>query len=106
VSAYKAGSAEFGSIGAKYGAKTVTQTTAQMPSHTHIQDAHSHSTNTGEGYGAARDTPFGGGDGYKANYYTPGLVINATTATNQYAGGGSAMNNVQPTVAALMCIKT
>jgi hypothetical protein len=29
-----------------------------------------------------------------------------TTATNQYTGGGAAMNNIQPTVAALLVIKT
>ena len=108
MSGYKPGSAQFGSIGAVFGEKSHTQTVAEMPSHTHIQTPHDHSHNAGEGSGsgAVRDTAYGGGDGYKATYYTPRLVINATTAVNQYTGSGQAFNVIQPTLAVLVVIKT
>jgi microcystin-dependent protein len=42
LSGVKAGSAEFGSVGQAYGAKTVQLSVQEMPSHTHVQDAHGH----------------------------------------------------------------
>lgn len=99
----KSGSTEFGSVGSKYGAKTVTQTEAQMPSHTHIQNPHNHSLINTKLYvnSSALNEPVGGA-GSSAYQWSSGF----TTATNQYTGGGQAMNNIQPTVAALLVIKT
>lgn len=103
ISGVKSGSAEFGSVGSKYGAKTVTQTEAQMPSHTHIQNPHNHTLINTKLYinSSALNEPVGGA-GSSAYQWSSGFA----TATNQYTGGGQAMNNIQPTVAALLVIKT
>ena len=74
-----------------------------------MQDAHTHSSNAGQGGGGAgRDAPSGGGDGYKANYYTPGLSINNTTATNIAildTNAISAHNTIQPSIVKVSAIK-
>lgn len=103
ISALKSGSAEFGSVGSKYGAKTITQTEAQMPSHTHIQNPHNHTLINTKLYvnSSALNEPVGGA-GSSAYQWSSGFA----TATNQYTGGGQPMSIVQPTVAALLVIKT
>ena len=104
----KSGSAEFGSVGSAFGAKTVTQTTAQMPVHTHIQDQHAHSSWGGYNFitdlgpGTAVNTAAGGNYGFRTHYNW----VAYATATNQNAGGGQAMGIIQPTRAALLVIKT
>ena len=77
------------------GADTVTLTVQQMPSHTHVQNAHQHK------YGATyQDIGTGSSTHYtvlktknvdtgQGDYWTA-----ATTATNQNTGGGQAHNNV------------
>ena len=72
------------------GANSVTLTIAQMPSHTHIQDEHSHIQNTGawSAYGTRMVTTNTGPSGQ----YTTGL----TTATNQNTGGDQAHENRPP----------
>lgn len=94
-------------LGNAGGTETHTLTEAQLAVHTHIQNAHTHTSNAGEGSGsgATRDTAYGGGDGYKATYYTPGLSINNQTATNQNAGSGLAHQNTQPTIITSYIIK-
>ena len=98
----------FAILGGKGGAETVTLTTAQMPSHTHIQNAHCHQDlmwgNGSNKYFGVNDygtnTPSATQGTWKftytstaseANFYT-----NYVTATNQNAGGGEAHNNLQP----------
>lgn len=106
ICALKSGSAEFGSVGSKYGAKTITQTEAQMPSHTHIQNPHAHSPNSGLYWlmsNRTAGTANGSGSATLSDYSN---TTANTTAMNQYTGGGQAMNNIQPTVAALLVIKT
>lgn len=72
-----------------------------MPSHTHVQDPHRHEINFGYPQG---------GDGSAFTYATrqgqSNYSVWNTTATNQPTGGGGSHNNIQPTVAALLVIKT
>lgn len=100
-----AGDSDFGTLGAAPGAKTHTLTQAQMPSHTHTQNAHSHGgqfggqfVQTGSG-GAAANVTTGG------NGYVTGSTATAT-ATNQSAGSGGAHNNIQPSRTLNYIIKT
>jgi microcystin-dependent protein len=69
-------------LGRSNGEVVHTITSLEMPSHTHTSNA-----GEGSGSGATRDAPAGGTDGYKATYYTPSLVINAT-------GGGLPFSNM------------
>jgi microcystin-dependent protein len=106
----------FGTLGAKGGVESVALTTNEMPSHTHIQDAHNHTHRQwifngasasgyhyGFGYstgGAANDmgAAQGSGEVWYGNF--------PTTATNQYTGGGQAHTNLQPYQVVNYIIKT
>lgn len=92
-------------LGNSGGSESNTLTTSQMPSHTHTQDAHSHSLGPGQSFGMA----FGNQDGAFAVFKVGVSSINGgsyqgpysaqnTTATNQNTGGGNAHNNTQPTM--------
>ena len=85
---------EFDAAGETGGAKTHVLSANEMPSHTHVQDPHTH-TLTG---GATDDTsaPFPGPDAANSATVFASTGIQAATATNQNTGGGGAHNNLQP----------
>lgn len=96
------GDVDFGVLGAAGGAKTHTLTTAQMPSHTHTQNAHAHDGRyhvyvANAAWNSTR--PLVPSQGPSGGSGVGGGVANAvaaTTATNQNTGGGGAHNNLQP----------
>jgi microcystin-dependent protein len=103
---------DFDNIGDTGGAKTVTLTTAQMPSHNHTQNAHGHSLGPGQDFG----TFFGGNPSGFATFALQVQAINqstyqgpysaiANTATNNPEGGGQAHNNLQPFITFAKIIK-
>ena len=92
------GDTDFNESGKSGGAKTHTLTTAQMPSHTHTQNAHNHGV-----WGSSDTTNTNPPNSFKAgnaqNYQGTGVnqkPIFDTIATNQNTGGGNAHNNLQP----------
>ena len=105
--------------GATGGEPTHTLTTSEMPSHTHIQNAHSHGIHTSTNYssnanGLTRDSwqdwvggGYAGGTYSYAQTNRSGLNwIQSTTATNQNTGGGSAHNNMPPYLVVYMWKRT
>jgi titin len=125
LTGYDASNTGFDTLGEIGGAKTVTLSAAQMPSHTHTQTAHTHTQNPHShgvndgGHSHQQYHGWGGGsyvlpywDGnssraiygatsnigrysYISLYDTLGTNQNAT-ATNNNTGGGQAHNEVQP----------
>lgn len=88
-------------LGATGGTQTHTLTEAQMPVHTHIQNAHQHGVperGDGSGYYTALYSNTAGDAG---NNVQTRLV----TATNQNTGGGTAHLNTQPTIVLNYIIK-
>ena len=96
------------SNGATGGEATHTLTTNEMPSHTHIQDAHNHTFNarkTDWGRSGANNVLIDSTTSYSAITHTNDL-IGTTTATNQNTGGGQAHNNMPPYLAVYMWKRT
>lgn len=100
---------DFDTVRKTGGAKTVTLTEAQMPAHTHVQNAHTHAqdahshltqrypTATGALSGFTIDTSM---SGTPANNTLPTAAATAVnqnaTAVNQNTGGGQAHPNLPP----------
>jgi len=119
------GDSDFDAAEKTAGAKTVTLTEAQIPSHTHVQNSHNHTQDahthiqnahshvenvasiaTGGLVGSTPDasTNTSVASGYStANATAVNQNATATnqaaTAVNQNTGGGAAHNNVQPSIA-------
>lgn len=114
-----AGDADFDTVLETGGAKTVTLTEAQMPSHTHVQNAHNHTQDAHSHtipVGATDDTaaPFdradagtnASGANASASTGTATATNQAATAVNQNTGGGGAHNNLPPYVVVYMWRRT
>lgn len=114
------GQTEFDTVEETGGSKTHTLTIDEMPTHTHTQDAHTHTiTDTGHTHGQSiRNTGTAGTNGSQGASNTnnatagttasgtTGISINNATATNQNAGGGQAHNNLQPYIVVYMWKRT
>lgn len=101
--------AEFDTNGLEGGAKTHTLSTAEIPAHTHVQNAHTHTQNAhSHVITELRDATTGAAAtnialtadasstlGTKTTAAATAVNQDAT-AVNQNAGGGGAHNNLQP----------
>lgn len=85
-------------LGAVGGGESHTLVTGEMPSHTHTQNAHSHSYTAGGGISGA-----GGLGNSVGPQSTPS--VNSATATNNNNGSSGAHRNMQPTLIANKIIK-
>lgn len=114
VGAGGTGTSELGNtVGSTGGSETHTLSQAEMPSHTHLQDAHQHSgtfqSHIGVSSGSGGLLLLGGTQrlptsaswaNVAGSHRTP-----VATATNQNTGGGGAHNNMQPSLVVTKIIK-
>ena len=91
-------------LGASGGNETHTLTTAQMPTHTHIQNSHVHVQNRGQ-TGSTVTLTVGSGQ-WDSSPTSAGYNTQSATAVNQTEGSGNAHNNTQPTFILNKIIKT
>jgi len=99
------GTAPFGALGNMGGEITHKLTVAEMPSHTHTQNAHAHAITNGLNgpNGLSASSGSGGDDGNwcftdvtQASQPWGAFMANWATATNQSTGGDGAHNVLQP----------
>lgn len=96
------------SNGSTGGSSTHTLTINEMPSHTHVQDAHNHTFNarkTDWGRSGSNNVLIDATAGYSSITHSTD-IISSTTATNQNTGGGQAHNNMPPYLAVYMWKRT
>jgi hypothetical protein len=91
--------ADFDTAKKESGAKTVTLTEAQIPSHTHVQNPHSHTYGSITATTGAVSAYEHGAIDTSSTAAENSISVNAATATNQNTGGGLAHANVQPSIA-------
>lgn len=123
---------EFNALKKTGGKKTHVLTTAQMPSHTHSQNAHNHGASTGSGgshnhtiltrekvsgtnspsgsyyetIGWSRDNSSNTGTAcLSSGAHTHSVTVNNATPTNNNTGGGQAHNNLQPFMAVYIWVR-
>ncbi len=106
-------------LAALVGAAAHILTTGEMPSHTHVQNAHTHAiTDPGHVHtqttyqGSSSDTAFRSADSattptsVSTASATTGITINNATAVNQNTGGDGSHANMQPSIVLNFIIKT
>lgn len=93
------------SIAQKIGTEKHVLTQAELASHTHIQDAHSHTYPQGASAGAGGFLIPGRVAGTDFPIVTS-ITVSSTVATNQNTGNDVAHNNMQPSLVILKMIKT
>lgn len=97
---------EPGTVG---GEATHTLTVDEMPIHTHIQEAHSHTQNYNTWYNDSSNYDVrlaGSSGGYHGMAGTYSYATQATTAVNQNTGGSQSHNNMPPYLAIYMWKRT